>query len=60
VVVGWQISGRGKASKAPVSVSGWSIHTLRNRLLIRVDLFDTKREALEALGRSEQDALADS
>ena len=53
VVVGWQISGRGKTSEARVSVYGWSIHTLRNRLLIRVDLFDTKEEALGALGLSE-------
>ena len=53
VIVGWQISGRGKTSEAPVSVYGWSIHTLRNGLLIRVDLFDTKNEALEAMGLSE-------
>jgi ketosteroid isomerase-like protein len=60
VVVGWRMSGRGKTSEAPVDASGWSIHTVRNGLLIRVDVFDTKNEALEALGLSEQDAQADS
>lgn len=60
VVVSWQMSGRGKASGAPVEQFGWSIHTLRNGLLIRIDVFDTKAEALEALGLSEQDAQANS
>jgi ketosteroid isomerase-like protein len=60
VVVSWRMSGLGKKSQAPVDISGWSIHTLRNGLLIRIDVFDTKAEAFEALGLSEQDAHADS
>ena len=52
------MSGRGKTSDAPVDVSGWSVHTLRTDLLIRVDVFETRGEALEAVGLSEQDAPA--
>jgi hypothetical protein len=60
VVVSWRMSGRGKASEVPVDVSGWSIHTVRNGLLIRVDVFDSKAEAFKALGLAGQDADAGS
>jgi uncharacterized protein len=60
VIVGWRMSGEGKASEAPVDILGWSVHTLRNGRLIRVDVFGTEPEALEAVGLSEQDAHADS
>jgi ketosteroid isomerase-like protein len=60
VIVGWRMSGEGKASDAPAHIPGWSIHTLRNCRLIRIDVFNTKAEALEAVGLSEQDAHADS
>ena len=53
VVVSWRMSGRGKASDAPVDVSGWSVHTLRNGVQIRIDVFGTKSEALQAAGLSE-------
>ena len=54
------MSGEGKASEAPVDILGWSVHTLRNGRLIRVDVFGTEPEALKAVGLSEQDAHADS
>ena len=53
VIVGWRMSGEGKASEAPVDLPGWSIHTLRNGRLIRIDVFSTEAEALEAAGLSE-------
>jgi ketosteroid isomerase-like protein len=53
VIVGWRMSGEGKASEVPVDLPGWSIHTLRNGRLIRVDVFSTEAEALDALGLSE-------
>ena len=52
VVVSWWMSGRGKTSGAPGDRSGWSVNTIRNGLVIRVDLFDTETEALEAVGLS--------
>src|SRR5688500_19408358 len=33
VLVGWRMSGRGKESEVPVDVYGWSLLTLRNRLV---------------------------
>lgn len=60
VIVGFLMSGHGKASEAPVDLPGWSIHTLRNGLIIRVDVFTSKAEALEVAGLSEEDAHADS
>ena len=53
VVVGWRMSGQGKASEARVDLPGWSIHTVRNGRLIRIDIFGTEAEALEAVGLSE-------
>jgi ketosteroid isomerase-like protein len=58
VIVSWRMSGRGKASEVPVDQSGWSVHTIRNGLLIRIDVFDTKAEAFEAVGLVEPDADA--
>jgi ketosteroid isomerase-like protein len=54
VVVSWRMSGRGKASDVPVDVSGWSVHPLRNGLVIRTDVFDTKAEALNVVGLVEE------
>jgi uncharacterized protein len=60
VVVGFRLSGRGKASGAPVEWPLWNVYTIRNGLVIRIQAFETKGEALEAVGLSEQDAHADS
>jgi ketosteroid isomerase-like protein len=60
IIVGWRMSGEGKASEVPVDIPGWSIHTLRNGRFIRIDIFASEAEALEAVGLSEQDAHADS
>jgi len=35
------------------------VYSLRNGLVTRVDLYESKRIALEAVGLSEQDAHAD-
>jgi ketosteroid isomerase-like protein len=53
VVVGWRIKGRGKASGIDVETSGWSVHEVQNGFVVRVDLFQAKVEALEAVGLSE-------
>jgi ketosteroid isomerase-like protein len=53
VVVGWRQSGRGKVSGAEVEVPGWQVCKIRCGLVIRVDLFGTKAEALEAAGLRE-------
>jgi hypothetical protein len=60
VVVGFRTSGRGKASGAEVEMVGWQVYRIRNGLVIRVQFFETRTEALEAAYLSEQDAHADS
>jgi ketosteroid isomerase-like protein len=60
VVVGFRLSGRGKASGAQVEWPLWNVYTIRNGLVIRVQAFETKAEALEAVGLAAQDAHADS
>jgi ketosteroid isomerase-like protein len=53
VVVGIRLSGRGKASGVEVEMPRWMVYTIRDGLVIRVDLFETKVEALEAAGLAE-------
>jgi hypothetical protein len=38
----------------------WNVYEIRNGLVVHVEIFETKAEALEAVGLSEQDAHADS
>jgi ketosteroid isomerase-like protein len=59
IVVGHRVSGRGKASGVAVEMHRWSVYRIRNGLVIRIDMFGTKAEALEAAGLSE-DAHASS
>ncbi len=60
VIVGYHVTGRGKASGMDVEMSRWNVYEIRNGLVARVDVFDSKAEALEAVGLSEQDVHADS
>jgi ketosteroid isomerase-like protein len=61
VIVGYRQSGRGKASGAEVEMpAAWSVYRIRNGLVVRIEVFQTKPEALEAAGLSEQDARVDS
>jgi ketosteroid isomerase-like protein len=53
VVVGFRLSGRGKASGAQVEWPLWNVYTIRNGLVIRIQAFETKGEALEAAGLAE-------
>jgi uncharacterized protein len=53
VVVGYRVSGRGKASGAEVDMPRWNVYRIRKALVIRVEVFETKAEALEAAGLSE-------
>ena len=53
VVVGIQIGGRGKASGAAVEMRRWNVYRIQNGLVVRIDLFETKAEALEAAGLQE-------
>jgi ketosteroid isomerase-like protein len=50
VVVGYRLSGRGKTSGAAVEMRRWNVYTVRNGLVIRVDVFMTEAEALEVAG----------
>jgi ketosteroid isomerase-like protein len=50
VIVGLRLSGRGKASGVEVDMSRWNVYRVRDGLATRVELFETKAEALEAAG----------
>ena len=53
VVVGALISARGKASGVEGEMPQGMVYKLRNGLVTRVDLFESKDKALEAVGLSE-------
>jgi ketosteroid isomerase-like protein len=56
-----RVSGRGKASGAPVESRTWSLWTLRDGMAVKLEYFgDDRASALEAVGLSDQDAHADS
>jgi ketosteroid isomerase-like protein len=50
VVVGLRLRGRGKASGVEVDMPRWNLYRIRDGLAIRVELFETEAEALEAAG----------
>ena len=52
VVVG-RVSGKGRVSGLPVEVSLTTVFTLRNGAIVRLQAYDTKAEALEAVGLRE-------
>ena len=60
VVVATRIWARGKGSGVEGEMPQGMVYSLRNGLVTRVDLYESKRIALEAVGLSEQDAHADS
>jgi ketosteroid isomerase-like protein len=51
VVVGLRLSGRGKESGVQVDMPRWNLYRIRDGLAFRVELFETKAEALEAAGQ---------
>ena len=51
---------RGKASGATATYSYWVVATFRSGRVVRIEWFSERLDALEAAGRSEQDAHADS
>lgn len=53
VVVGSRISARGQGSGVEGEMPQWMVYGVRDGLVVRVDLFESKREALEAAGLSE-------
>ena len=53
VVVGYRVSGRGKGSGVEIEMARWNVYGIRNGLVIRVDIFETKAKALEAVGLRE-------
>jgi ketosteroid isomerase-like protein len=59
VVVGARVWARGKGSGVEGEMPQGMVYRLRNGLVIRVELFETEGEALEAAGLHEQDARAD-
>ena len=60
VVVHVRITGRGKESGVLVDATHARVWELRDGLVTRCTLFQSKAAALEAVGLSEQDAHADS
>jgi hypothetical protein len=50
IVVGVRLTARGKASGAEVEMRRWNVYEIRNGLVIRIDIFETKAQALEAAG----------
>ena len=53
VVVGYRVSGRGKGSGIEVEMARWNVYEIRNGLVIRVEVFKSEAEALEAAGLRE-------
>lgn len=53
VVVPWRASARGKASGAEVEMYRWNVYRISNGRVNRIDVFETKAEALEAAGAQE-------
>jgi ketosteroid isomerase-like protein len=50
VIVGLRLRGRGKTSGVEVEMARFNVYRIRNGLAIRVELFETEAEALEAVG----------
>src|SRR5687768_10657848 len=59
-VVFFRLRGTARASGVPVDENVTTVFELRNRRVHRMVVFRDRREALEAVGLSEQDAHADS
>jgi uncharacterized protein len=53
VVVGYRVSGRGKASGAQVDMPRWNVYRIKNGLVSHVEIFGTEAEAFEAAGLQE-------
>jgi ketosteroid isomerase-like protein len=60
LVVPYRFGGRARHTGIPVDFSFVHVFTRRRGKTVRVDVYETKEEALEELGLSEQDARADS
>ena len=54
VVVRVRQEGRGVESGAPIEAVYWFVYTLRKRKAVRLELYRTEAEALEAVGLSEE------
>ena len=50
VIVSLRLTGRGKASGVEVEMTRSNVYRIRDGLAIRVELFETETEALEAVG----------
>jgi ketosteroid isomerase-like protein len=59
IVVGYRVTGRGKTSGAAVEMQRWNVYRIRNGLVIRIEIFETEAQSLEAAGLSD-DAHASS
>jgi ketosteroid isomerase-like protein len=53
VIVGLRLKGRGKASGVEVEMARYNLYRIRDGLAVRVELYETEAEALEAAGLSE-------
>ena len=60
VIVRLRLRGRGKTSGVEVEMARLNVYRIRNGLAIRVELFETEAEALEAVGLGGKDAHSDS
>jgi hypothetical protein len=53
VIADLRLRGRGKASGVEVEMARYNVYRVRNGLATRVELFETKAEALKAVGLEE-------
>ena len=53
VIVVARVCGEGRASGLPVEVSSASVYTVKDGRIVSVEAYDTKSEALEAVGLQE-------
>ena len=54
VIVGLRLRGRGKTSGVEVDMARCNVYRIRDGLAVRVELFETKAEALGAVGLKEE------
>jgi ketosteroid isomerase-like protein len=53
VLFDWRATGHGRRARVPVSLEGAAVATCRSGKLVRLEVFVTREEALEAAGLSE-------
>ena len=58
VVVGVRARGRGRASGVEVDMPRWLVYELRDGVVVRIDVFETKAQAFTAAGLRERESTS--